>query len=118
VLTSWSSAPAAAVVNIGCAWKFGDAIKNGIRKSPHFALSVSAACPLVYPGQMCCSLASANHCKPADSVPLGEQLQIDFAERRVEISGVTVKVFLFVATLGYSRRLHVQSTTMVAIDYG
>src|SRR3984885_1267414 len=33
----------------------------------------------------------------------GEQLQIDFGERRVEIGGVAVKVFCFVATLGYSR---------------
>ncbi|MBV8413621.1 MAG: IS21 family transposase [Verrucomicrobia bacterium] len=39
----------------------------------------------------------------------GEQLQIDFGERRVEIDGVSVKVFLFVATLGYSRRLHVRA---------
>jgi transposase len=39
----------------------------------------------------------------------GEQLQIDFGERRVAIGGVAVKVFLFVATLGYSRRLHVRA---------
>lgn len=39
----------------------------------------------------------------------GEQLQIDFGERRVLIGGVMVKVFLFVATLGYSRRLHVRA---------
>ena len=39
----------------------------------------------------------------------GEQLQIDFGERRVEIGGVSVKVHLFVATLGYSRRLHVRA---------
>jgi transposase len=39
----------------------------------------------------------------------GQQLQIDFGERRVEIGGVAVKVFLFVATLGYSRRLHVRA---------
>jgi transposase len=39
----------------------------------------------------------------------GEQLQIDFGERRVEIGGVTTKVFFFVATLGYSRRLHVRA---------
>ena len=37
----------------------------------------------------------------------GRQLQIDFGERLVEIGGVKVKVFLFVATLGYSRRVHV-----------
>ena len=39
----------------------------------------------------------------------GEQLQIDFGERQVEIGGAAVKVFLFVATLGYSRRLHVRA---------
>ena len=41
--------------------------------------------------------------------PPGEQLQIDFGERRVEIAGVATKVFFFVATLGYSRRLHVRA---------
>ncbi len=35
--------------------------------------------------------------------PPGKQLQIDFGERRVRIAGVSVKVFVFVATLGYSR---------------
>ena len=39
----------------------------------------------------------------------GDQLQIDFGERRVEIGGVPTKVFFFVATLGYSRRLHVRA---------
>ncbi len=48
---------------------------------------------------------------PSDSPETqpGEQLQIDFGERRVEIGGVAVKVYLFVATLGYSRRLHVRA---------
>ena len=41
--------------------------------------------------------------------PPGEQLQIDFGERRVEIAGVASKVFFFVATLGYSRRMHVRA---------
>ena len=41
--------------------------------------------------------------------PPGEQLQIDFGERRVEIGGAPMKVFFFVATLGYSRRLHVRA---------
>lgn len=40
--------------------------------------------------------------------PPGKQLQIDFGERRVLIGGETVKVYLFVATLGYSRRLYVR----------
>ena len=39
----------------------------------------------------------------------GRQLQIDFGERLVEIAGRKVKVFFFVATLGYSRRLHVRA---------
>lgn len=39
----------------------------------------------------------------------GQQLQIDFGERRVPIGGESVKVFLFVATLGYSRRVYVQA---------
>ena len=36
----------------------------------------------------------------------GQQLQIDFGERCVEIADQMEKVFFFVATLGYSRRLH------------
>lgn len=40
--------------------------------------------------------------------PPGKQLQIDFGERRVSIGDETVKVYLFVATLGYSRRLYVR----------
>ena len=39
----------------------------------------------------------------------GRQLQIDFGERLVEIDVVKVKAFVFVATLGYSRRLHVRA---------
>lgn len=41
--------------------------------------------------------------------PPGKQLQIDFGERRVAIGDDAVKVYLFVATLGYSRRLYVQA---------
>ena len=40
--------------------------------------------------------------------PPGKQLQIDFGERLVEIGGSKIKVFLFVATLGYSRRPHIR----------
>lgn len=39
----------------------------------------------------------------------GQQLQIDFGERRVRIGDQMEKVFFFVATLGYSRRLHVRA---------
>jgi len=41
--------------------------------------------------------------------PPGRQVQIDFGERLVEIGGVKVKAFLFVATLGYSRLCHVRA---------
>jgi transposase len=39
----------------------------------------------------------------------GQQLQIDFGERRVVIGGVLQTVYFFVATLGYSRRTFVRS---------
>lgn len=41
--------------------------------------------------------------------PPGHQLQIDFGERRIMVADVPTKVFLFVATLGYSRRMHVRA---------
>jgi transposase len=40
--------------------------------------------------------------------PPGKQLQINFGERRAMIGDENVKVYLFVATLGYSRRLYVR----------
>jgi transposase len=39
----------------------------------------------------------------------GHQMQIDFGEKRVSLGGVLVKVFLFVAVLGYSRRIFVRA---------
>jgi transposase len=41
--------------------------------------------------------------------PPGKQLQIDFGERLVEIGGSKVRTYLFVATLGYSRRHHIRA---------
>lgn len=41
--------------------------------------------------------------------PPGRQLQIDFGERRVGIGEALVRAYLFVATLGFSRRLHVRA---------
>ncbi|WP_051248750.1 IS21 family transposase [Inquilinus limosus] len=40
--------------------------------------------------------------------PPGRQLQIDFGETRVVIGGEATRLYLFVATLGYSRRCYVQ----------
>jgi transposase len=41
--------------------------------------------------------------------PPGKQMQIDFGERLVEIGGAKLRVYLFVATLGYSRRPHIRA---------
>jgi transposase len=41
--------------------------------------------------------------------PPGKQMQIDFGERLVEIGGAKVRAYLFVATLGYSRRSHIRA---------
>lgn len=38
----------------------------------------------------------------------GDQLQVDFGMRTVEIAGRRERVYFFVATLGYSRRVHVR----------
>jgi transposase len=42
-------------------------------------------------------------------VPPGDQLQIDFGQKRVRIAGAWVRVFLLVAVLSYSRRLFVKA---------
>jgi transposase len=38
----------------------------------------------------------------------GDQLQIDFGQKRLQIAGARVRIFLLVAVLGYSRRLFVK----------
>lgn len=43
--------------------------------------------------------------------PPGRQMQIDFGERFIDIGGVRTKIYLFVATLGFSRRVHVRAFT-------
>lgn len=53
-------------------------------------------------------LAAARATVRFETAP-GQQLQIDFGERRVEIDGAMIKAFFFVATLGFSRRLHVRA---------
>lgn len=52
--------------------------------------------------------AEARACVRFETPP-GKQLQIDFGQARVVIGGAKVVVFLFVATLGYSRRPFVQA---------
>jgi hypothetical protein len=48
--------------------------------------------------------------------PPGRQLRVDFGGRRVRIGGELVRVHLFVATLGHSRRLHVRAFRSEAQD--
>jgi transposase len=54
-------------------------------------------------------LAAAARATVCFEMPPGQQGQIDFGERRVEITGEMVRVHLFVATLGYSLRRYVQA---------
>ncbi len=44
--------------------------------------------------------------------PPGRQLQIDFAQLRVSIADERVRVYLFVATLSYSRRCYVATSRL------
>jgi transposase len=39
----------------------------------------------------------------------GDQLQVDFGQKRVQVAGVRVRIFLLVAVLSYSRRLFVKA---------
>ena len=41
--------------------------------------------------------------------PPGKQMQIDFGERGAVVGGEAVRVYLFVATLGYSRRVYARA---------
>ena len=55
-------------------------------------------------------LAAATLATVRFETPPGRQLQIDFGQRRIVLEdGEVDKVFLFVATLGYSRRIYVQA---------
>ena len=52
--------------------------------------------------------AEARACVRFETPP-GRQLQIDFGETRVAIGGESLRVYLLVVTLGYSRRIFVQA---------
>jgi len=55
------------------------------------------------------ALAAAARATTRFETAPGKQLQIDFGERLVDIAGIKVKAFVFVATLGYSRRQQVRA---------
>jgi len=46
---------------------------------------------------------------PRFETPPGQQMQIDFGERLVVLGGVPVRVYFFVATLSFSRRIYVRA---------
>ena len=54
-------------------------------------------------------LAAAARATVRFETPPGHQLQVDFGELRVPVEGEAGRVFLFVATLGHSRRLFVRA---------
>lgn len=54
-------------------------------------------------------LFAENHATVRFETPPGKQLQIDFGSLKISIAGSSQKVFIFVATLGYSRRQYVQA---------
>ena len=56
-----------------------------------------------------CSLQAEARATVRFETPPGRQLQIDFGETRVVIGGEATRLYLFVATLGYSRRCYVQA---------
>ncbi len=55
------------------------------------------------------SLAAEARATLRFETPPGRQLQIDFGETRASIGGEVMKLHLFVATLGYSRRVFVRA---------
>lgn len=84
-----------------------DVVRQELAREKHITVSLRTVERAVAPLRR--ELVAAARATVRFETPPGEQLQIDFGERRVEIGDVAVKVFLFVATLGYSRRLHVRA---------
>lgn len=56
------------------------------------------------------SLKSEDCASVRFETPPGQQIQIDFGERRVNLGGTYVLVYFFVATLSYSRRTFVRAS--------
>jgi len=91
----------------GDAWLLDSGHADVIRRDPAQEngnrVSLRTVAPAVAP---CGGSSWLRHGQRCVRYTLGEQLQINFGERRVEIGNVT-KGFFFVVTLGYSRRVHV-----------
>lgn len=85
----------------------GDVVRQDLATEKGIAVSLRTVERAVKPYRR--ELAAEARATVRFETPPGKQLQIDFGERNVEIDGQKVRVYLFVATLGFSRRLHVRA---------
>jgi len=84
-----------------------DVVRQDLRREHGIAVSLRTLERAVAPLRQGLR-AEARACVRFETAP-GEQLQIDFGATTVSIGGAGVQVHLFVATLGYSRRVYVQA---------
>jgi transposase len=105
--------PAAAVLGPARRERFerhrgnADVVRQELAAEKHIVVSLRTIKRAAVPYRR--ELAAAARATVRFETAPGKQLQIDFGERLVEIGGSKIKVFLFVATLGFSRRLHVRA---------
>jgi transposase len=83
-----------------------DVVRQALQREHAITVSLRTVERAVAPFRQ--ALRAAARATVRFETPPGEQLQIDFGERTVEIAGIKERVHLFVATLGYSRRVHVR----------
>jgi transposase len=83
-----------------------DVVRQGLARELGLSVSLRTVERAVAPLRR--SLAAEARATVRFETPPGRQLQIDFGERRMMLGGEAARVFLFVATLGYSRRTYVQ----------
>jgi transposase len=80
----------------------GDVVRQELERQHGIAVSLRSVERAVAPRRQ--AVRAAARATVRFETPPGRQLQIDFGEVRVDIGGVATRVYLFVATLGYSRR--------------
>jgi transposase len=85
----------------------GDVVRQDLEREHGITVSLRTVERAVQPYRR--ELAAEARATLRFETPPGRQLQIDFGETRVAIGGEPVRVYLFVATLGYSRRPFVRA---------
>jgi transposase len=83
-----------------------DVVRQDLRREHGIAVSLRTIERAVAPLRQ--ALRAEARATVRFETPPGKQLQIDFGETGVTIDGVRVRVYLFVATLGHSRRCFVR----------